>query len=57
VWGSECIFVRDKALGGIIMPVNRRVAINIVYKLNLMLGGGQDEMNSQFPTTPPHVPM
>jgi hypothetical protein len=38
VWGKECIFVRDEALGGIIMPVRRRVAINIIYKLNLMLG-------------------
>jgi hypothetical protein len=38
VGGSEGVFVRDEALGGIIMPVSRRVAINIIYKLNLMLG-------------------
>ena len=36
---GECIYVREKALGGIIMPV----AINIIYKLNLLLGRMQDE--------------
>ena len=36
---GECIFVREKALGGIIMPV----AINIIYKPNLLLGRMQDE--------------
>lgn len=40
---GACIFVREKALGGIIMPVNGRVAINIIYKLNL-LGRRQDEV-------------
>jgi hypothetical protein len=56
IGGKRVYFVRDEALGGIIMPVNGRVDINITYKPNLILGRGQGEVNSQF-ATKPHAPL